>query len=163
MSWFSICSSCFLLFKYADLYVPFKITVSIFCLPICTVNNVVYDVTSSLFNPGCDAHWWTFWHLELLIICCFFPGLFAAAHDLKIEWVIVKGISHFADGNNPAENSWESHACIMAASLVSNMLKDPFVFEQWTHYEGRCHAPLSNHVIIKSLPVYRRSLFLVKY
>ncbi|CAH3187543.1 unnamed protein product [Porites lobata] len=64
-------------------------------------------------------------------------GLFAAAHDLKIEWVIVKGISHFADGTNPAENSWESHACIMAASLVSNMLKDPFVFEQWPHYEGR--------------------------
>ncbi|XP_073254776.1 uncharacterized protein [Porites lutea] len=62
-------------------------------------------------------------------------GIFAAAHDLKIEWVIVKGISHFADGNNPAENSWESHACIMAASLVSNMLKDPFVFEQWPHYE----------------------------
>ncbi|XP_073255144.1 uncharacterized protein [Porites lutea] len=62
-------------------------------------------------------------------------GLFAAAHDLKIEWVIVKGISHFADGNNPAEKSWESHACIMAASLVSNMLKDLFVFEQWPHYE----------------------------
>ncbi|CAH3184195.1 unnamed protein product, partial [Porites lobata] len=62
-------------------------------------------------------------------------GLFVAAHDLKIEWVIVKGISHFADGNNPAEKSWESHACIMAASLVSNMLKDPFVFEQWPHYE----------------------------
>ena len=93
----------------------------------------------------------------------FFPGLFAAAHDLKIEWVIVKGISHFADGNNPAEKSWESHACIMAASLVSNMLKDPFVFEQWPHYEGRCHAPLWNHVIIKSLPVYRKSVFLVKY
>ena len=101
-----------------------------------------------MINPGCDAHWWTFWHLELLIICCFFPGLFAAAHDLKIEWVIVKGISHFADGNNPAENSWESHACIMAASLVSNMLKDPYVFEQWPHYEGRCRAPLLNHVII---------------
>ncbi|CAH3158747.1 unnamed protein product, partial [Porites evermanni] len=64
-------------------------------------------------------------------------GLFAAAHDLKIEWVIVKGISQFADGTKPAENSWESHACLMAASLVSNMLKDPFVFEQWPHYEGR--------------------------
>ena len=67
----------------------------------------------------------------------FFPGLFVAAHDLKIEWVIVKGISHFAYGNNPAEKSWESHACIMAASLVSNILKDSFVFQQWPHYEGR--------------------------
>ena len=51
--------------------------------------------------------------------------------------MIVKGISHFADSNNPAEKSWESHACIMAASLVSYMLKDSFVFEEWPHYEGR--------------------------
>ena len=65
----------------------------------------------------------------------FFSGLFAAAHDLKIEWVIVKGISHFANGNNPAEKSWESYACIMAASLLSNMLKNSFVFEKWPHYE----------------------------
>ena len=141
-----------------------SLSVTIFCLPVCTVNDNYCLCCHILINPGCDAHWWIFLHLELwLIIFCFFPGLFVAAHDLKIEWVIVKGISHFADGNNPAENSWESHACIMAASLVSNMLKDPFVFEQWPHYEGRCHAPLLNHVIIKSLPVYRRSVFLVKY
>ena len=71
------------------------------------------------------------------LLLFFFPGVFAAALDLKIEWVIVKGISHFADSNNPAEKSWESHACIMAASLVSYMLKDSFVFEEWPHYEGR--------------------------
>ena len=72
-----------------------------------------------------------------LFVCLFFSGLFTAAHDLKIEWVIVKGISHFGNGNNPTEESWESHACIMAASLVSYMLKDSIVFEQWPHYEGR--------------------------
>ncbi|CAH3180419.1 unnamed protein product, partial [Porites evermanni] len=66
-------------------------------------------------------------------------GLFAAAHDVKIEWVIVKGISHFSnDGNTPTE-SWRSFASIMAASLVSNMLNDPVVFKEWPHYEGMSH------------------------
>ena len=59
-----------------------------------------------------------------------------AAHDLKIEWVIVKGISHFGNGSSSTEKSWKSHACVMAASLVSNMLKNSVVFKQWPHYEG---------------------------
>ena len=146
----------FLFFKYADLYLPFKITFTIFCLPVCMVNNIVFVVTSwstlAIMLTGDLFASWIFSDLLL-----FFPGLFAAAHDLKIEWVIIKGISHFVDGNNPAENSWESHACIMAASVVSNMLKDPFVFEQWPHYEGRWHAPFLNHMIIKSLPFVQRN------
>ena len=36
----------FLFFKCADLYLPFKITITIFCLPVCMVNNIVYVVTS---------------------------------------------------------------------------------------------------------------------
>ena len=65
-----------------------------------------------------------------------FIGLFNAAHDVNIEWVIVKGISHFSnDGNAPSE-PWKSFASIMAASLVSNMLSDPVVFKEWSHYEG---------------------------
>ena len=70
---------------------------------------------------------------------CFFfslTGLFAAAHDMKIEWVIVKGISHFSDDSNTPDESWKSFASIMAASLVSNMLNDPVVFKEWPHYEG---------------------------
>ena len=68
----------------------------------------------------------------------FFPlaGLFAAAHDMNIEWVIVKGISHFSDDSNTPDESWKSFASIMAASLVSNMLNDPVVFKEWPHYEG---------------------------
>ena len=58
-----------------------------------------------------------------------------AAHDLKIEWVIVKGISHFADESNAPDKSWKSYACVMAASLVSNMLSAE-VFKDWPHYEG---------------------------
>ena len=78
-------------------------------------------------------------HLSFLFCFVFvvqFIGLFNAAHDVNIEWVIVKGISHFSnDGNAPSE-SWKSFASIMAASLVSNMLSDPIVFKEWPHYEG---------------------------
>ena len=78
------------------------------------------------------------------MVCFFFPliiitGLFAAAHDMNIEWVIVKGISHFSDDSNTPEESWKSFASIMAASLVSNMLNDPVVFKEWPHYEGMSH------------------------
>ena len=75
---------------------------------------------------------------EFFIGLFFFPlaGLFAAAHDMNIEWVIVKGISHFSDDSNTPDEAWKSFASIMAASLVSNMLNDPVVFKEWPHYEG---------------------------
>ena len=71
----------------------------------------------------------------------FFPfiGLFAAARDLNLEWVIVKGISHFSNDSNTPDESWKSFASITAASLVSNMLNDPVVFKEWPHYEGISH------------------------
>ena len=75
--------------------------------------------------------------LNVFVVVVFFPGFFVAAHDLQIEWVIVKGISHFSNGSNSAEACWKSHACVMAASLVSYMLKDSTVFKHWPHYEGK--------------------------
>ena len=71
-------------------------------------------------------------------LCFYFLliGLFAAAYDLNLEWVIVKGISHFSDDSNTPDESWKSFASVMAASLVSNMLSDPVVFKEWPHYEG---------------------------
>ncbi len=53
---------------------------------------------------------------------------------MKSEWVVVKGVSHFADSSTC--QSWETFACVMAASVVSNILCDPFVFEHWPHYGG---------------------------
>ena len=98
-------------------------------------------------------------HLQTLILfglCLFFPfiGLFAAAHDLNLEWVIVKGISHFSDDSNTPNESWKSFASIMAASLVSNMLNDPVVFKEWPHYEGI--SPLFSVclLIVNFLPRY---------
>ena len=53
---------------------------------------------------------------------------------MKSEWVVVKGVSQFADTST--HESWKTFACVMAASLVSNILCDSCVFEQWPHFEG---------------------------
>ena len=76
------------------------------------------------------------------MLFCLLKGLFAAAHDVDIEWVIVKGISHFSNDNNTPNKSWKSFASVMAASFVSNMLNDPVVFKEWPHYEGMSHRSL---------------------
>ena len=91
---------------------------------------------TSFINPGSPSGLNN--NIKRIIVCFFFPltGLFAAAYDMNIEWVIVKGISHFSDDSNTSDESWKSFASIMAASLVSNMLNDPVVFKEWPHYEG---------------------------
>ena len=58
---------------------------------------------------------------------------------MKSEWVVIKGVSHFADSS--AHESWKTFACVMAASLVSHILCDPFVFESWPHYVGMYSSP----------------------
>ena len=95
-------------------------------------------------------------------------GLFAAAHDLNLEWVIVKGISHFSDDSNTPNESWKSFASIMAASLVSNMLSDSVVFKEWPHYDGM-YPPFSVYLLIVNflsdifMYLYRKKVvFLVK-
>lgn len=60
-------------------------------------------------------------------------GVFAASHDLKTEWIVIKGISRYADCNE-ASDDWLTFANAMAASVVNNILSDPFVFEDWPHY-----------------------------
>ena len=75
------------------------------------------------------------------LFCC--PtGVFTAAFDCGIEWLIVKGIADYADGSQLASESWSSCASVMAASLVAHMLNEPRVFHSWPHYQG-------NHAIIK--------------
>ena len=61
--------------------------------------------------------------------------MFSAAHDLKMEWVIVKGISDYADGTASSTEHWKPFASVMAASVVNNMLCVPVVFEDWPHYQ----------------------------
>ncbi|CAH3170735.1 unnamed protein product, partial [Porites lobata] len=73
-------------------------------------------------------------------------GLFTAAFDCQIEWLIVKGIADYADGSQLASESWSSCASVMAASLVAHILNDPCVFHSWPHYQDlsqQCSASRS--------------------
>ncbi|KAL9978758.1 hypothetical protein ACROYT_G016313 [Oculina patagonica] len=63
-------------------------------------------------------------------------GLVTAAHDLDIEWIVIKGVSDFADGKKSDTESWRPFASLMAASVVADMLSDPIVFKDWSHYQG---------------------------
>ena len=65
-------------------------------------------------------------------------GLFAAAHDMKIEWLVVKGVCGFVHAVASTNDPWKTFACVMAASVVSNMLSSSFVFGDWPHYGGAC-------------------------
>ena len=65
-----------------------------------------------------------------------FLGIFTAAFDTQIEWLIVKGIAGYADCAQLTSESWPSCASVMAASLVTHILSDPVVFRSWPHYQG---------------------------
>ena len=78
-------------------------------------------------------------------------GLHAAAHDLDIPWIIIKGISDYKDGRKSGTDCWKKFASLMAASLTVHILSDRMVFRDWPHYTetnkyynklpatGRCH------------------------
>ena len=63
-------------------------------------------------------------------------GVLTAAYDTQLEWLIVKGIADFADGEKVNAGSWVACASAMAASLASHILSDPGVFRFWPHYSG---------------------------
>ena len=66
----------------------------------------------------------------------FFAGIFTAAFDNQIEWLIVKGISDYADGAEGTAESWCNFASVMAASVAAHILSDPYVFRSWPNYRG---------------------------
>ena len=55
---------------------------------------------------------------------------------MDIEWVIVKGISGYADGIKEREN-WRTFVSVTAASLVVSILNQGSIFEDWPHYKGK--------------------------
>ncbi|XP_068700150.1 uncharacterized protein [Montipora foliosa] len=60
-------------------------------------------------------------------------GVFAAAYDEKIEWVVVKGVASFVNQTQLSRSGWMSFASTMATSVVAKMLNNPVVFEEWPH------------------------------
>jgi len=63
-------------------------------------------------------------------------GIFTAAFDLQIEWLVVKGIADYADGTESVSENWSPFASVMAASVVAKILNNPVVFQEWPHYKG---------------------------
>ena len=61
-------------------------------------------------------------------------GVYAAAYDANIEWVIIKGVASYFHQRKCATSEWMSFASAMAASMVEKMLKDPKVFLEWPHF-----------------------------
>ena len=53
-----------------------------------------------------------------------------------MEWVVIKGISHYADGGEPETKEWQRFSSVMAASVVNHILKEPGVLKDWPHYGG---------------------------
>ena len=53
-----------------------------------------------------------------------------------MEWVIIRGISHYADGGEQATEEWGRFSSVMAASVVNHILKEPDVLKDWPHYGG---------------------------
>ena len=70
-------------------------------------------------------------------------GVFTAAFDSGIEWLIVKGIADYADSSSTQQitKSWRRLAGVMAASLVTHILSNPTVFRSWPHYKGNFDKP----------------------
>ncbi|XP_044166081.1 uncharacterized protein LOC122950022 [Acropora millepora] len=67
-------------------------------------------------------------------------GVYAAAYDTNIEWVIVKGVASYFHQSQSATSEWVSFASSMAASVVAKMLIDPIVFQKWRHHnQGKSH------------------------
>ena len=55
---------------------------------------------------------------------------------MEIRLLVVKGVCGFVHGVGTKNDLWEIFACIMAASVVSSMLRNSFVFVDWLHYGG---------------------------
>ena len=67
-------------------------------------------------------------------------GVYAAAYDANIEWVVVKVVASYFHQSHSATSEWLSFASTMAASVVAKMLSDPTVFREWPHYnQGKPH------------------------
>lgn len=56
------------------------------------------------------------------------------AQSLEVEWIVIKGVSDYADGQKSKTDSWRPFASLMAASLTAHMLSDSAVFKDWPHY-----------------------------
>jgi hypothetical protein len=77
--------------------------------------------------------------IKCFSFCAYILGLHAAAYDLGMEWVIVKGVSDLAGGSNlkKVAGLWGRFASVVAASVVHNVFKYSVVLEDvWPRRRG---------------------------
>ena len=66
-----------------------------------------------------------------------------------MEWVVIKGISDYADGSKSKIKAWRPFSSVMAASVVDNILKVPGLLKDWPHYKGVNHKQEGKlHIIL---------------
>ena len=53
-----------------------------------------------------------------------------------MEWILIKGIKDYVNGDQPSSDEWGVFASVMAASVVAKILHDPVLFQNWCHYSG---------------------------
>lgn len=59
-------------------------------------------------------------------------------YDLKIEWVVVKGIKDYVDDSwFLIVDNWGVFVSVMVVLVVVNILSDVVVFEEWLNYRGK--------------------------
>ncbi|XP_044164936.1 uncharacterized protein LOC122948903 [Acropora millepora] len=85
-------------------------------------------------------------------------GVYAAAYDANIEWLIVKGVASYFNQSQSATDEWKSFASAMAASVVAKMLNDPTVFQEWPRY-NQADSDISEVVELLKLEYNRRADF----
>ena len=73
------------------------------------------------------------WKCVIYYMLSSLSGVYSAAHDLNVEWIIIKGVSGFADGEESDTDAWRSFASLMAASFVAHILSNAIIFEDWPH------------------------------
>ncbi|XP_022804744.1 protein NLRC3-like isoform X2 [Stylophora pistillata] len=56
--------------------------------------------------------------------------------DFKTKWAYVKGIKDFVGDRHSSSEKWTEIACVMAASVVANILSDPAKFQDWPHFNA---------------------------
>ncbi|XP_068679880.1 NLR family CARD domain-containing protein 3-like [Montipora foliosa] len=88
------------------------------------------DILSQTQAAMCDLH---LQYPEAIAVETEGEGVFAAAYDEKVEWVVVKGVARFVNQTQLSRSEWMSFASTMAASVVAKMLNDPVVFQEWPH------------------------------
>ena len=74
--------------------------------------------------------------LMVTTIVYIFIGVYSAAFDNQLEWVVIKGISYYAVEEQTQTEEWLRFSSIMAASVVKHILSQPDVLKDWPRNEN---------------------------